>query len=218
MRSTLKTALPLLTSACLVLSLVAILASKAEAQREQSPSGPFQVTSSTFTNRSTLPISTINNIVQNGVNMCSIDGKTGGNESPELSWTNAPAGTQSFVVVLYDVTAAFTHWGMYNIAGTATGLPQNAGVAGSSYGTQIVNDFQTGAAYGGPCPPEGVVPFVHHYVFTVYALDTTLRLPSSKNFPANAETLYHALIAAARSDHVLASTSIVGLYSTTPGK
>lgn len=206
---------PRLVTICFVLFLVAVFKLPMTAQQKQA-SNSFQVTSSTFSNQSTLPISAINTIVQNGVNICSIDGSTGGNQSPELSWTNTPAGTKSFVVVLYDVTAAFTHWGMYNIAGTATGLPENAGVAASPYGKQVVNDFLSGAEYGGPCPPANVAPFVHHYVFTVYALNTMLDLPTLRNFPANAETLYHGLLTAGRNHHILASASIVGLYSTTP--
>lgn len=200
------------------LSLVALLASPVNAQEKKSPAARFQLTSSTFSNHTTMPISTINNIVQNGKNICSIDGSTGGNQSPELSWTNAPARTQSFVVVTYDVTAAFTHWGMYNIPATTNELPENAGVAGSPFGPQIVNDFFTGAEYDGPCPPKGIAPTVHHYVFTVYALDTTLRLPGSRNFPASAEALYHALIRAGRRHHILASAFLVGFYSTTPRK
>jgi phosphatidylethanolamine-binding protein (PEBP) family uncharacterized protein len=53
-------------------------------------------------------------------------------------------------------------------------------------------------------------------VFTLYALDIELNLPRSVNFPATAETLYQALIEAGRHDHILASASITGLYSTTP--
>ena len=105
---------------------------------------------------------------------------------------------------------------MYNIAGNSAGLPQNAGVAGSPYGMQIVNDFGMAAEYDGPCPPPNVAPFIHDYVFTVYALDVALSLPSSANFPATAETLYQALIEAGRQGHILGSASIVGLYSTTP--
>lgn len=176
----------------------------------------FQLSSTTFANDATLPISMINNIPVNGSNSCSIDGSVGGNQSPELSWIHAPQGTTSFVVTVYDDTAAFTHWGMYNISGAATGLPENAGVAGSQYGSQIFNDFFVGAEYDGPCPPANVRPFVHHYVFTVYALDTILRLPSSPNFPASAESLYQALIKAGKAGHILASSKIVGLYSTTP--
>jgi len=118
--------------------------------------------------------------------------------------------------VAYDLTAAFTHWGMYNIPATTTELPENAGVAGSTYGTQIYNDFPA-AEYDGPCPPPNYPPDVHHYVFTVYALDTTLKLPGSPNFPPKADTLYHALITAGEQRHILATASITGLYSTTPG-
>jgi Raf kinase inhibitor-like YbhB/YbcL family protein len=215
MGSLLKPALALTVIACLSLYLVTTPAS---AEKKESAQPQFQVTSSEFQNQTTLPISMINNNIVNGINTCSINGSPGGDESPDLEWTNAPAGTQSFVVVLYDVTAAFTHWGMYNIAGSSTGLPQNAGVAGSTYGQQVYNDFFTAAAYGGPCPPAGYVPYVHHYQFTVYALDTTLTLPGSANFPPSAETLYHALIDAGEFRHILGSARLVGFYSTTPAK
>ena len=176
----------------------------------------FQLSSTTFQNNSTLPLSVINNITVNNVNSCSANGSPGGNQSPELSWTRADPRTRSFAVVLYDVTAAFTHWGMYNIAPFAAGLPENAGVSGSQFGAQIVNDFFVGAEYDGPCPPPNVSPVNHQYVFTVYALDIKLNLPSSANFPATAETLYQALIAAGTSGHILESASITGFYATAP--
>lgn len=196
---------------------ITVLAAVSFAQftQDDNPFGRFRLSSTTFANDTILPISTIHNIISNGKNVCSIDGTPGGNQSPELSWSGAPQGTRSFVVTTYDVTAAFTHWGMYNISGHSTGLPENAGVPGSSYGPQIVNNFGN-AEYDGPCPPANVAPYVHHYVFTVYALDTDLELPSSPNFPANAETLYQALIAAGEYHHILASASLTGLYSTTP--
>ena len=167
----------------------------------------FQLYSKTFANQSVLPLSTILNNQVNGVNTCTANGAPGGDTSPELSWAGAPYGTQSFVVVLYDVTASFTHWGMYNIIGFANGLPANAGVAGSPRGTQILNDFELGNQYDGPCPPANVAPDTHKYVFTVYALSTRLDLPGSANFPTNAETLYHGLIEAGRQGQILASAS-----------
>ena len=176
----------------------------------------FQVSSTTFTNDATLPLSMLYNNIVNGSNTCSLNGSPGGNQSPELSWTNAPPHTASFVVTLFDTTASFTHWGMYNIAATATGLPENAGVLGSTYGKQIFNDFGFGEEYDGPCPPAGYKPYAHDYVVTVYALDTLIQLPSSANFPANSETLYQALIRAGRGGHILRSSTIFGLYSTTP--
>ncbi len=178
--------------------------------------GPFRLSSTTFSNNSTLPLSMILNEQSNGVNVCTANGAAGGDESPELSWTGAPYGTRSYVVVLYDVTAAFTHWGMYNIAPDVTQLPQNAGQAGSHYGSQIENDFGLGQQYDGPCPPANVAPDAHQYVFTVYALSTPLVLPSSANFPANGETLYHALIEAGEQGAILGKASLTGFYSSTP--
>jgi Raf kinase inhibitor-like YbhB/YbcL family protein len=177
---------------------------------------PFRLTSQTFQNNGTLPLSMINNNPVNGANTCTVDGSAGGNQSPELSWGHASPHTVSFVVVAYDSTASFTHWGIYNISPTATGLPENAGVSGSTFGEQVFNDFFAGEEYDGPCPPAGVKPFAHHYVFTVYALDIVLKLPSPANFPASAETLYQALIRAGRNGHILESSSITGLYSSTP--
>jgi len=200
-----------MAGAALALCLLSV---NARAQNANLPFG-FQLTSTTFSNGEFLPVSAIHNNIVNGLNTCSINGAPGGNQSPEISWTGAPFGTRSFVVTLYDTTAAFTHWGMYNISPPRDGLPEDAGVAGSSFGQQIVNDFGIGAEYDGPCPPAGVAPFVHDYVFTVYALDSVLSLPGSANFPADAETLYQALIDAGRAGHILASASLLGLYSTT---
>ncbi len=184
--------------------------------RQGDPFGGFWLHSDTFADGATLPIITINNIVSNGVNGCSINGAAGGDESPQLSWGKAPAGTRSFAVVAFDSTASFTHWGMYNIAAKVDKLPLNAGMLNSTYGAQIVNDFGAAAEYDGPCPPAGIQPYVHQYVFTVYALDEELSLGGSANFPANAETLYQALIRAGQEHHILASAHITGLYSTTP--
>jgi Raf kinase inhibitor-like YbhB/YbcL family protein len=177
----------------------------------------FEVHSATFKNDTTVPLSMVDNIVVNGSNVCSIDGSPGGNQSPQLSWTNAPADTRTFAVVLFDTTASFAHWGMYNIAADATGLPANAGAAGSTFGQQVFNDFPD-QNYDGPCPPANFPPNVHHYVFTVYAMGSELDLPSSANFPANADTLFRALLQAAMRGDVLASASITGFYSTTPTK
>jgi Raf kinase inhibitor-like YbhB/YbcL family protein len=176
----------------------------------------FELHSTTFSNGSTLPLSTILNNQVSGVNTCTANGAPGGDESPELSWTGAPRGTQSFVVVLYDVTASFTHWGIYNIGGNVTQLPTNAGKAGSPYGLQVENDFDLGQQYDGPCPPASVAPDTHAYVFTVYALSTALRLPGSANFPNNAETLYHGLIRAGEQGQILGTASLTGFYSSTP--
>jgi Raf kinase inhibitor-like YbhB/YbcL family protein len=177
--------------------------------------GPMTLHSATFVNGGTLPLSMINNVPgANGMNTCTAGGVAGGNESPQLTWKHAPDETRSFMVIVYDVTAQFTHWAMYNIPAGTTRLPENAGIAGSGYGMQNGNDFFT-PSYGGPCPPTTLQPFVHEYTFTVYALDEFL--PIVKTFgdfvPAGPEGLYHELIDASRSHHVLASASIRGYFS-----
>ena len=80
---------------------------RAHGQSSMSDEGPnhrFQVTSTTFSDGDTLPLSAV-------YSQCSFY-PGGGNRSPELSWTNAPRHTVSFIVVAYDVTASFTHWGL----------------------------------------------------------------------------------------------------------
>jgi hypothetical protein len=198
--------LTLIVSICLCVTLTA-LAQQQQSRQEGDGWSHFKVSSTTFSDGGTIPLIMV-------YNQCTYY-PGGGDESPQLSWTNAPHGTRSFVVVAYDPTASFTHWGMYNISGRASGLPLNAGVPNSSYGLQISNDFGD-LNYDGPCPPPQFNPPSHSYVFTVYALDTVLPiLPTHGDFPPGAEALYHALIAAGRGNHILDSASIVGYF---PGK
>lgn len=91
--------------------------------------------------------------------------------SPQLTWSGAPAGTQSFAVICHDPDAplvtpgtyGFVHWVLYNLPPSTTELAE-----GTGEGTAGGNDFgRTG--YGGPMPPEG--HGVHHYFFWVLALD-----------------------------------------------
>ena len=168
----------------------------------------FQVTSTTFSDGGTLPLSMV-------YDQCPFYAG-GGNQSPALSWTNAPPHTVSFTVVAYDVTASFTHWGLYNIAPTTTELPENAGIVGSTYGLQVRNDFSFNfpniLKYDGPCPPPIFNPPVHQYVFTVYALDTALALPSFEDFSPGAEALFQALIRGGKRGHILAAASISGFF------
>jgi Raf kinase inhibitor-like YbhB/YbcL family protein len=176
----------------------------------------FSATSSTFRENGTLPLSMIftePSASNPALNACTLNGAAGGDESPAVSWTGVPPHTASFVVTLYDTTASFTHWGIYNIPGTATGLAANAGAPGSTAGVQVSNDFGD-VNYDGPCPPTSLTPLAHQYLLTVYALDTKLAvLPSSGNFPPGAEALYHAMLTAARGGHILGATSVTGYYS-----
>lgn len=102
-------------------------------------------------------------------------GETGGNLSPELSWSGAPAGTRSFAVTVYDPDAptgsGWWHWQAYDIPSGVTRLPAGAGTPGKGGApagmVQGRNDYGA-RGYGGPCPPPGDRP--HRYVLTVFAL------------------------------------------------
>lgn len=104
-------------------------------------------------------------------------GCTGENLSPELSWTGAPEGTQSYGLTVYDIDAptgsGFWHWVIFNIPATETSLVEGAGDPSSELApegsVQSLNDVVF-PGYLGPCPPEGNHP--HRYLITLYALNT----------------------------------------------
>jgi Raf kinase inhibitor-like YbhB/YbcL family protein len=104
-------------------------------------------------------------------------GCDGKNTSPQLSWTNPPAGTKSFAITAYDPDAptgsGWWHWTMVNIPANIKNLPANAGAPhGKNLPTGAVqgrNDFGY-AGFGGACPPTGDKP--HAYRFTIWALKT----------------------------------------------
>jgi Raf kinase inhibitor-like YbhB/YbcL family protein len=119
--------------------------------------------------------------------------------SPELSWTNAPDKTQSLALIISDPDApggVFYHWVIYNISSTIKELAENKVPAGT-----IGKNSYDKTQYNGPCPPPGKL---HHYIFTLYALDTKLNLSAD----IDAITLEKAM-----NGHILGSTTLTGLFS-----
>jgi len=127
--------------------------------------------------------------------------------SPELSWTEIPAGTKSLVLIVDDPDApdpadpkmTWVHWVLYNIPPDTNGLPEGASVAGLPSGTREgINDWQR-TGYGGPCPPIGA----HRYFHKLYAVDTVL--PDLKQ-PTK------AVLEEAMQGHVIEHFELIGLY------
>ncbi|WP_338110280.1 YbhB/YbcL family Raf kinase inhibitor-like protein [Rhizobium quercicola] len=107
-------------------------------------------------------------------------GCDGGNTSPQLSWSGAPAGTKSFAVTAYDPDAptgsGWWHWNIVNIPVGETRLAASAsGTEALPKGAvELKNDYGS-VGFGGACPPSGVV---HRYIFSVHALNVeALDLP-----------------------------------------
>lgn len=102
-------------------------------------------------------------------------GHNGNNISPQLFWENAPEGTKSYAITMYDNDApsgsGWWHWLAFNIPSDVQELPANAGDISHQLMpenvVQSINDYGT-KGYGGPCPPVG--NGFHQYVITVYAL------------------------------------------------
>lgn len=102
-------------------------------------------------------------------------GCKGENISPQLSWFNAPEGTKSFAINMYDPDAptgsGWWQWVIFDIPATVNELVENAGNTDLNLAPkeaiQSLNDYG-GYGYGGPCPP--INGGIHEYIFTIYAL------------------------------------------------
>lgn len=128
--------------------------------------------------------------------------------SPALSIMNAPAGTQSFALIVEDPdipgvakqslgTDVFVHWVLFNIPADTTELVEGTtvGVRGSH--------TRDGLGYIGPCPPPEYEPTEHRYIFRLLALDTALGV---------AEGAKKEEVLAAASGHVLGEAILIGRY------
>jgi Raf kinase inhibitor-like YbhB/YbcL family protein len=129
----------------------------------------------------------------------------GADQSPQLSWPEAPPGTRSFALVMDDPDApsgTFRHWGVFNMPATRTAIERGEGNGPSNtIFVQAVNDFGK-SGYGGPCPPKGHGP--HRYRFKLYALDV-----DKLTLPADAKI---EQVEAQAEKHQIAFAEITGTY------
>jgi len=137
--------------------------------------------------------------------------QAGSQISPEITWINTPAGTVTFLLHMHDMdfsrnhtTDDQLHWLVWNIPGTATGLPE-----GVPKGDQLQNGaYQisaSGPVYRGPGAPASFPR--HHYAFELFALDTKIDVqPGTDPFETRAE------IMKAIQGHVLEKAVYIGLF------
>ena len=131
----------------------------------------------------------------------------GENISPPLEWSDAPADTMSFVLIVDDPDApdpraprvTWVHWVLYDIPGAIRSLSADAGRHGLPAGTRAGINGWKRTSYGGPAPPTGR----HRYFHRLYALDVVL---PDLEYPAKARLLN------AMKGHVLAESHIIGTY------
>lgn len=124
--------------------------------------------------------------------------------SPVLSWTDQPAQTTSFALIMDDPDApagTWVHWVIWNIAAKTQLLPKDIAKSGTLPGgaSQGRNDFGK-VGYNGPCPPPGKT---HRYFFRLYALDAKLTLQAG----ATRQQLDSAM-----KDHIIGKAEHMGTY------
>ncbi len=136
-------------------------------------------------------------------------GCAGGNQSPQLAWSDVPEGTKSFAVTCYDPDAptgsGFWHWVVVNIPADVRELPLDAGRPDGSKvpagALQTRTDFPI-PGYGGPCSPPGHGP--HRYHFTVFAVGVD-------KLPVTADTSA-AVVGFNLHFNTLAKATITGIF------
>lgn len=169
----------------------------------QTPAQAFTLSTDAFSDGGTIPVR---------YTQAAPDAEPGGGTSPELTWSNVPEGTRSFVVNMRDLdfapdrgTDTQVHWVVWNIPGSETGLAE-----GLPSGSQLPNGaYQisvTGPVYRGPGAPATRPP--HHYLFELYALDIELDVePSSDPFATR------AAVFEAMQGHVLGHSVYMGRFN-----
>lgn len=135
-------------------------------------------------------------------------GCSGKNQSPQLSWVNAPQGTKSFAITMYDPDAptgsGWWHWVAFDIPANTTELKEGAGnpklnlMPKGSIQT-LINGVK---GYSGPCPPKG--HGYHQYIITIHALKT-----DKLGLDENADS---ALVGYHLWENTLAKATIVTYY------
>jgi len=125
--------------------------------------------------------------------------------SPPLEWSEAPAGTKSFALIVDDPDApsgTYVHWIIYNIPASSTGLPEAvAPEAQLQDGSLQGMNSSRRTGFTSPCPPSGT----HRYYFKLHALDTALDLASG----ATKDQLLKAI-----QGHVLAEGQLMGTVTS----
>lgn len=141
--------------------------------------------------------------------VANVFGCEGGNTSPELSWSGAPAETKSFALMVHDPDAptggaGFWHWIVLDIPGSTTSLAQGAGADDAALpdgAHHVTNDYGADG-WGGPCPPEADA--AHRYDFTLYALPVEkLEVPEGAS---------KAVIGFLVNANAIGSATLQGLY------
>ena len=119
-----------------------------------------------------------------------------------LAWSGAPAGTQSYVVIMHHNAPDGIHWYwvLYDIPADVTGLPKNVSGVGV-----LGNNLNNGLTeYSPPCSKG---PGDKEYIYTIYALSAEPQITVSAD-KVDRDTLLTAI-----QDITLASAELTVVYA-----
>lgn len=171
----------------------------------------FTLTSSAFKNNGSIPVKYANTGIKGGKNI-----------SIPLSWSNAPKGTKSFAIIVYDlnkVASNWVHWAVINIPSNVSKISESASCSNSTTivrdGISLIiknasmpknslelNNTFGFKGYGGPEPPSGTG--VHKYRIVIYALNTS-KVSLNQN-------VTYTSFSKAMKGKTLSSAELIGTY------
>jgi hypothetical protein len=138
--------------------------------------------------------------------------REGENISPSLEWADVPKNSQELALICEDPDAPIVpgrdhpvvHWLVYNISTEEHGLQEhlpNDRVLTDPFHVYQGRNSRKGMGYMGPNPPEG--HGIHHYIFTLYALDAELQVE-----PGATKAELFPLI----QKHTIETAQLIGTY------
>jgi Raf kinase inhibitor-like YbhB/YbcL family protein len=121
--------------------------------------------------------------------------------SPPLEWGDPPEGTQSFVMVMKDISAGnLVHWVLFNLPPDTRSLPEGVPKKGTlSDGSKQGTNNALKVGYFGPCP----LPGPNRYRFRLFAIDTMLDLEDG---------VMVIPVKEAMRGHILGETELIGEF------
>lgn len=157
------------------------------AKTDKPATEPMSMNTNVFLDQGTLPV------------LYTCDGK---DVSPQLTWANLPAKTQSLAIIMSDNdvdNGQFYHWVIFNIAKNVDNFAE--GMKNAPSGATIGLNSYNKQQYNGPCPPKGGA---HTYTFKLFALDSKLTLPNNAD---------GAAVIKAMEKHTIAKAELSTTYS-----
>ncbi len=159
----------------------------------------FKLTSTAFVEGSKIPVE------------YACEDKGGMNRSVPLAWSEVPANTSKYTVIMDDEVSpcetgdnACKHWNVYNIPNTITSFTTGQKV--TDINGVVEGKVQTGAtsfanAYNGMCPPSK-----HTYKITAYALKDTMPIVDAS------ASLTRSQFKSQYSSHILGEATLSGTF------